>query len=202
MGTDGHVADSDRRTHNRHIYSRRLTRCFDTWASFFSTAYTSRSLMKPTALSRTGTGQKTASLSSRAFRLELLGTRLLEARDRYNFRVIALSAVAASSTALARWISGDRNAVPTVSAYRSTRQMLGRMEVSRRGSFSIHYELMNGRSLRFEEERVAQTPFVRAPFPPMPGNIDAARPEKSVARPSGRRFTLQRKGLTVRSLRS
>jgi hypothetical protein len=123
--------------------------------------------------------------SSRAFRLELLGTRLLEAKDRYGFRLIALSAVAAGAApALARWISGDQNATPTMSDYRSTRQMLGRMEVSARGQFSINYELMNGRSLRFEDDRPAQTPFVRAPFPAMPGNINLAQPEKAMQAPT------------------
>jgi hypothetical protein len=78
--------------------------------------------------------------SSRAFRLEQLGTRLLRARDIYEFRVLALSAVAArSAPALARWFSGDPDASPTTSSYRSTRQMLGRLEVSAAGQYIIRY---------------------------------------------------------------
>jgi hypothetical protein len=124
--------------------------------------------------------------SSRSFRLELLGTRLLDARDRYRFRLIALSAVAAGAApALARWIGGDRNALPTTSDYRSTRQMLGRIEVTARGQFNIRYELMDGRSLRFEDERRAQTPFVPTPFPPMPGGIEPnLGPEKAMQAPT------------------
>lgn len=111
--------------------------------------------------------------SSRAFRLEQLGTRLLRARDIYEFRVLALSAVAArSAPALARWFSGDPDASPTTSSYRSTRQMLGRLEVSAAGQYTIRYALMDGRSLKFDDERRADTPYVRSPFPPLPGGID------------------------------
>ena len=123
--------------------------------------------------------------SSRAFRLESLGTRLLEARDTYGFRMIALSAVAAGAApALARWIVGDLNAQPTVSTYRSTRQMLGRLEVGGHGQFSIRYDLMDGRSLRFREGQRAETPFVPVPFPPMPGGVDFERPEKAMQAPA------------------
>lgn len=132
---------------------------------------------------------RTASLidgSSRAFRLEQLGARLLRARDDCEFRVVALSAVAArAGPALARWIGGDRDAVPTTSTYRSTRQMLGRLETSASGQFSIHYSLMDGRSLKFDDERRAETPYVRNPFPPLPGGIDPdAGPEVRMCGPT------------------
>lgn len=111
--------------------------------------------------------------SSRALRLEQLGARLLRARDDYEFRVVALSAVAArAAPALARWVSGDRHAFPTTSIYRSTRQMLGRLEISATGHYSIHYNLMDGRSLKFDDERRAETPYVLDPFAAMPGGID------------------------------
>lgn len=124
--------------------------------------------------------------SSRAFRLEQLGSRLLRAREDYEFRVVALSAVAArAAPALARWISGDRDALPTTSTYRSTRQMLGRLEVSAAGHFSIHYTLMDGRSLKFDDERPAETPYVRNPFPALPGGIDPqAGPEVRMRGPT------------------
>ncbi len=113
--------------------------------------------------------------SSRSFRLEQLGARLLRARDAYGFRLIALSAVAArAAPALARWICSAPNPAPITSSYRSTRQMLGRLEVNAGGHYAIRYDLMDGRSLRFHDAYPADTPFVPNPFPPIPGGIDAA----------------------------
>jgi superfamily II DNA/RNA helicase len=112
--------------------------------------------------------------SSRAFRLEQLGVRLLRARNVHNFRIIALSAVAArAAPAIARWISGSPKASPATSSYRSTRQMLGRLEVSAGGQFTIRYDLMDGESLRFDDEGRTDSPYVRAPFPSLPGGISA-----------------------------
>lgn len=114
--------------------------------------------------------------SSRALRLEQLGARLFRARDEYGFRVLALSAVAArAAPALARWITGDPAALPTTSSYRSTRQMLGRLEVSRAGQYTIRYNLMDGQSLEFANEERNDTPFVPNPFPPLPGGINATQ---------------------------
>ena len=50
--------------------------------------------------------------------------------------------------------------------------MLGRLEISAAGHYSIHYSLMDGRSLKFDDERRAETPYVRNPFPAMPGGMD------------------------------
>lgn len=124
--------------------------------------------------------------SSRSFRLEQLGTRLLRARNDREFRVIALSAVAArAAPALARWITASPEAVPATSSYRSTRQMLGRLEVTAAGQYSIRYDLMDGRSLRFDDERPADTPFVPSPFPPLPGGLDATEgPEVRMRAPT------------------
>ena len=111
--------------------------------------------------------------SSRSFRLEQLGARLLRARNDHGFRVIALSAVAArAAPALARWVTETSDASPITSPYRSTRQMIGRMEVSATGQYTIRYDLMDGRSLRFDDERRADTPYVSHPFPPLRGGID------------------------------
>jgi hypothetical protein len=113
--------------------------------------------------------------TSRSFRLEQLGTRLLQVQESYGFRLLALSAVAArAAPALARWVSATPDAKPTTSSYRSTRQMLGRLVVSAAGQYAIHYELMDGRSLRFDDERRGDTPYVRSPFPALPAPIDAA----------------------------
>jgi hypothetical protein len=111
--------------------------------------------------------------SSRSYRLEQLGTRLLNAQEAYQFRIIALSAVAArAAPALARWLAADDAASATTSEYRSTRQMLGNIEVSRTGRFLIRYDLMDGRSLRFSEGRRTDTPFVGSPFPDLPGGLN------------------------------
>jgi hypothetical protein len=113
--------------------------------------------------------------SSRPYRLELLGTRLSLAREVFNFRIIALSAVAADAApSLARWISRDQEAAPTESRHRSTRQMLGRLEVSTQGAFTIRYDLMNGLSLKFTEGRTQLEPFVANPFPRMPHRLGSA----------------------------
>jgi len=111
--------------------------------------------------------------TSRSFRLEQLGSRLLRARAQFDFRIVALSAVAArAAPALARWISGSPDAEPIASSYRSTRQMLGRLEVSENGQSTIRYDLMDGRSLKFEDTTRADTPFVSDPFPPSPPGLE------------------------------
>jgi hypothetical protein len=99
---------------------------------------------------------------------------------------LALSAVAArSAPALARWIVGNPDGSPTTSSYRSTRQMLGRLEVTSAGQYTIRYALMDGRSLKFDDERPADTPYVRSPFPPLPDGIDgAAGPEVRMRAPT------------------
>ena len=124
--------------------------------------------------------------SSRAFRLEQLGARLFMAREEYGFRVIALSAVAAhSAPALARWITENPESSPTTSSYRSTRQMLGHMEVSPSGQYTIRYDLMDGRSLKFDDEQREDTPYVRSPFPQLPGGINVNDgPDKRMRKPT------------------
>lgn len=123
--------------------------------------------------------------ASRALRLEQLGARLFRARDIYQFRTIALSAVAAQAApALARWVSGDPNAAPATSEYRSTRQMLGRLMVGERGTFEIQYDLMNGRKLNFRHQRRDRTPYVKRPFPRLRDDIDFSRPEVSMRAPT------------------
>jgi len=124
--------------------------------------------------------------TSRAYRLEQLGSRLLRARDEHGFRIVALSAVAArAAPALARWVGSSSDAVPTTSSYRSTRQMLGRLEVDDAGQFEIHYDLMDGRSLQFEEEQRFSTPYVPKPFGPVPGGLtDPGKPELRMRAPT------------------
>lgn len=124
--------------------------------------------------------------TSRSLRLEQLSARLLHAKEEKGFRLIALSAVAAKAApALASWLSDDREAEPIQSAYRSTRQMLGRLEVDQLGHFEIRYDLMDGRSLEFEDERTDDRPFVPRPFDALPGGLDAnAGPEVRMRAPT------------------
>ena len=124
--------------------------------------------------------------TSRALRLEQLSARLLRAQDDKNFRVIALSAVAAKAApAIASWLSSDADARPISSIHRSTRQMLGRLEVTRSGRFDIRYDLMDGRTLEFEDERIDDRPYIPSPFPPIPDGVDSTLGvEKSLRGPT------------------
>jgi len=124
--------------------------------------------------------------TSRALRLEQLSTRLLRAQDEKGFRIIALSAVAAKAApAIASWLSTYDDDGPISSTYRSTRQMLGRLEVTRSGHFEIQYDLMDGRTLEFEDERADDRPYIPRPFPPVPGGVDSSLGvEKSLRGPT------------------
>lgn len=116
--------------------------------------------------------------ASRALRLEQLGTRLLRAQEVHSFRIIALSAVAArAAPAMARWLGGGLDATPVISTHRSTRQMVGKLEVSPVGGFSIHYDAMDGRSLQFANGAGDETPYVPSPFAAMPGGMPDGGPE-------------------------
>lgn len=113
--------------------------------------------------------------TSRALRLEQLSARLLRAQDERGFRIIALSAVAAKAApAIASWLSGGQDGGPISSTYRSTRQMLGRLEVTRAGQFDIRYDLMDGHTLEFEDERADDGPYIPRPFPAVPGGVDSS----------------------------
>lgn len=124
--------------------------------------------------------------TSRSLRLEQLSARLLRAKQEKDFRVIALSAVAAKAApAIASWLAGDAEAGPLTSMQRSTRQMLGRLEVTRSGRFDIRYDLMDGRTLEFEDERTDDRPYVPQPFGRMPGGVDVeAGPEVRMRAPT------------------
>ncbi|WP_414156427.1 DEAD/DEAH box helicase [Pseudomonas sp. BNK-30] len=124
--------------------------------------------------------------TSRALRLEQLSARLLRAQENKGFRIIALSAVAAKAApAIASWLSSDEDDGPISSSYRSTRQMLGRLEVTRSGRFDIRYDLMDGRTLEFDDERTDDRPYIPNPFPSVPGGVDSALGvEKSLRGPT------------------
>jgi hypothetical protein len=118
---------------------------------------------------------------SRSLRLETLGMRLLTYINHVQGRVIALSAVAgAAEAALAKWVTGVTEAEPEISSYRSTRQLIGRLEILPHGRMQIRYDLLDGASLQFSERTGENTPYVPNPFPtcPVTKDWDAEGPEK------------------------
>ncbi|QLE40705.1 DEAD/DEAH box helicase [Nostoc sp. C052] len=101
---------------------------------------------------------------NRALRLESLGARLFTYVEQNHSRIVALSAVASETeVALASWIENQTNASPAKTYYRSTRQLIGRLECLTGRGFRINYDLLDGRRLRFEEDGQA-TPFIQSPF--------------------------------------
>jgi hypothetical protein len=114
---------------------------------------------------------------NRTLRLESLGTRLLTHLDKNKGRAIALSAVASEmENTLASWITGHVDAVSEKSLYRSTRQLIGRLECLPNNRFEIHYDLLDGANLKFETGPKT-TPFIPNPFPPHPLVLKWDRPE-------------------------
>jgi len=103
----------------------------------------------------------------RSLRLEILTNRLL----RYigNKRIIALSAVAEENELLAHWISGSETSQPVVSEYRSTRQLIGRLEWNQSGQYEIRFDILNGKSLSFDDGNgIEDVPYIQKPFAHFP----------------------------------
>jgi len=106
---------------------------------------------------------------SRPLRLESLGMRLLSHLEQSQSRVIALSAVASGTeNALAAWVAGRVGASPETTSYRSTRQLIGRLECLPGGRFEIRYDLLDNASLQFAGGGRANTPYTPNPFPHHP----------------------------------
>lgn len=128
-----------------------------------------------------GRAEDLQSADSRPLRLESLVARLLSHIPEDRSQVIALSAVAAGMEAtLANWVTGDISATPAKTLYRSTRQLIGRLQCKAGGSFDIRYDLLDRASLRFDETGEGGTPFIPEPFPPHPraSAFESAGPEK------------------------
>ena len=107
------------------------------------------------------------SADDRSLRLEMLANRLL----RYvgEKRIIALSAVADESASLAQWVSGSEEATPVISSYRSTRQLIGRLEWAHSGKYEIRYDTLNGNNLTFSEnDGDDNVPYIQKPFTGFP----------------------------------
>ena len=125
-------------------------------------------------------GTRPGHADSRPLRLEALVARLLALVDRNRTRMIALSAVAArSENAIAHWIGGSDEAMPVRSTYRSTRQLIGRLECSA-SRFMIRYDLLDGSNLQFEDVQGSGTLFIPEPFPPCPYAAGFGGVEKSL----------------------
>lgn len=109
------------------------------------------------------------SSENRSLRLESLGMRLFDRVEQNEARVIALSAVAAGmEDALAGWVTGSQTDGVVKSEYRSTRQLVGRLECLSGRGFEIHYDLLDGADLRFGSGNASETPYIPNPFPPHP----------------------------------
>ncbi len=128
-----------------------------------------------------GSMENLRNAESRSLRLESLIARLFVHVPPQQSHVIALSAVAAGmESTLAKWITGDESASPAKTLYRSTRQLIGRLQCKAHRAFDIRYDLLDRASLRFTETGEGGTPFIPSPFPPHPAapSFDASGPEK------------------------
>jgi len=114
--------------------------------------------------------KKLQQADNRALRLEVLGSRLFTYLDQNHGRVIALSAVATGiEKNLAGWATGQRNASPVKTSYRSVRQLIGRLECLPNHNFEIQYDLLDGASLKYtENSRKEEQPYIPQPFPSLP----------------------------------
>lgn len=119
---------------------------------------------------------------SRPLRLESLVTRLLTFGGSER-RMIALSAIAGGiEDTLARWLTGNVHAIAAREPYRSTRQLVGKLEWVQSG-FRIEYDLLNNRRLSFAG--TADLPFVANPFPRVPNWTDTPdQPEVALRAPA------------------
>ncbi|MFC3746808.1 DEAD/DEAH box helicase [Paenibacillus sp. GCM10012306] len=109
---------------------------------------------------------------NRGLRLETLANRLINNSEKR--KVIALSAVAEQGNqALSDWISSSLNSAPEITPYKSTRQLIGRLEWYKTGKYEIRYDLLNGNDLSFaEEEDIDNVPFIQNPFDSFPLGYD------------------------------
>lgn len=102
---------------------------------------------------------------NRALRLESLGARLFSYLQQDRCRVVALSAVASAENALARWVTHQDSATPIKTSYKSTRQLIGRLECLPGRRFEIRYDLLDSSPLEFSRTEQADRPYIPNPFP-------------------------------------
>lgn len=120
---------------------------------------------------------------NRSLRLESLCMRLLTNLELNRGRIIALSAVASGSeNAIAGMISGSSDASPITTYYRSTRQLVGRLECLPGRRFEIRYDVLDGADVKFDDTNADESPYIRNPFPAFPPapNLETGGPEKKL----------------------
>jgi DEAD/DEAH box helicase len=121
------------------------------------------------AVQFTGTRESLQKSENRSLRLESLGARLFSYLKQDRCRIIALSAVAArAESTIARWITRQDNATPITTFYKSTRQLIGRLECLAGRRFEIRYDLLDNSSLEFSRTEREDSPYIPNPFPPHP----------------------------------
>lgn len=119
----------------------------------------------------TGTKDQLQKSESRSLRLESLAARLFSYLQQGQCRIIALSAVAAESEgALAKWISHQDDAIPIKTFYKSTRQLIGKLECLPGRRFEIRYDLLDNAPLQFPRTEAADSPYIPSPFPAYPSS--------------------------------
>jgi len=131
-----------------------------------------------------GTNESLQKSENRALRLESLGARLFSHLQRARCRIVALSAVASAENALARWVTHQDNATPIKTTYKSTRQLIGRLECLPGRGFEIRYDLLDGVPLSFGSEESAEQPYVPSPFPRHPSAPNFTRNNPSFTKRS------------------
>ncbi|MFL5625478.1 MAG: DEAD/DEAH box helicase, partial [Ktedonobacteraceae bacterium] len=118
-----------------------------------------------------GPRTKLQQADSRPLRLEALSSRLFTYLDKSRGRVIALSAVAMGiENSLAGWATGQKDATPAKTSYRSVRQLIGSLACLPDHRFEIRYDLLDGASLKYREEagKREEQPYIPDPFLPLP----------------------------------
>lgn len=72
------------------------------------------------------------------------------------------------SNSLAGWVTGQKDAVPATTSYRSVRQLIGSLNCFQDRSFEMRYDLLDGVSLKYREGYREEQPYTPAPFPHLP----------------------------------
>lgn len=115
-----------------------------------------------------GDGEDLKSDVSRSLHLEMLVSRLLSRLEGSTCKFIALSAVAAGIEAdIAHWMARDKGGDAVTTAYRSTRQLVGRLICRDNRSSEIRYDLLDGQLLAIKSS-TDESPYIPAPFPSYP----------------------------------
>lgn len=118
-----------------------------------------------------GNMAKLRNAENRSLRLEAMSIRLLTYLEQYqkNGKVIALSAVASGVKGmLARWIAGRTDAAPVETSYRSTRQLVGRLECLPDRGFKIYNDWLDGAMLHMRGNPESDVPYIPHPLPACP----------------------------------